>query len=88
MPCVLPVISLKIFGFVSEAGIEPKKAFRLSMAFSLGIIGCFAALAAIVVLLQTAGAQIGWGFQFQDSRFIVLISCLVFFFFLNMFGVF
>ena len=59
MPCVLPVISLKIFGFVSEAGTEPKKAFRLSMAFALGIIGCFAALAAIVVLLRTAGAQIG-----------------------------
>ncbi|HTC13268.1 MAG TPA: protein-disulfide reductase DsbD domain-containing protein, partial [Chthoniobacterales bacterium] len=67
MPCVLPVISLKIFGFVSEAGTEPKKAFRLSMAFALGIIGCFSALAAIVVLLQAAGAQVGWGFQFQDS---------------------
>jgi thiol:disulfide interchange protein len=88
MPCVLPVISLKIFGFVSEAGIEPQKAFRLSMAFALGIIGCFAALAAIVVLLQTAGAQIGWGFQFQDSRFIVLIACLVFAFALNLFGVY
>ena len=88
MPCVLPVISLKIFGFVSEAGMEPKKAFRLSMAFSLGIIGCFAALAAIVVLLQTAGAQVGWGFQFQDPRFILFISCLVFAFALNLFGVF
>jgi len=88
MPCVLPVISLKIFGFVSEAGTEPKKAFRLSMAFALGIIGCFAALAAIVVLLRTAGAQIGWGFQFQDYRFILVISCLVFAFALNLFGVF
>jgi thiol:disulfide interchange protein len=88
MPCVLPVISLKIFGFVSEAGMDPKKAFRLSMAFSLGIIGCFAALAAIVVLLRAAGAQIGWGFQFQDPRFIFLISCLVFAFSLNLFGVF
>src|ERR1700731_3250576 len=47
MPCVLPVISLKIFGFVSEAGDRPKKAFWLSTAFSLGIIGCFTALAAI-----------------------------------------
>jgi thiol:disulfide interchange protein/DsbC/DsbD-like thiol-disulfide interchange protein len=88
MPCVLPVISLKIFGFVSEAGMQPKKAFRLSMAFSLGIIGCFAALAVLVVLLRAAGAQIGWGFQFQDYRFIILISCLVFAFALNLFGVF
>ncbi len=76
MPCVLPVISLKIFGFVSEAGERPEKAFWLSMAFSLGIISCFAVLAAIVILLRAAGTQVGWGFQFQDYRFIVLISCL------------
>ena len=88
MPCVLPVISLKIFGFVSEAGERPEKAFWLSMAFSLGIISCFAALAAIVILLRAAGTQVGWGFQFQDYRFIVLISCLVFAFALNLFGVY
>ena len=88
MPCVLPVISLKIFGFVSEAGERPEKAFWLSMAFSLGIISCFAVLAAIVILLRAAGGQVGWGFQFQDDRFIVLISCLVFAFALNLFGVY
>jgi thiol:disulfide interchange protein/DsbC/DsbD-like thiol-disulfide interchange protein len=88
MPCVLPVISLKIFGFVSEAGQQPDKAFRLSMAFSLGILFCFAVLAVIVILLQAAGTQVGWGFQFQDYRFIVLISCLVFAFALNLFGVY
>ena len=88
MPCVLPVISLKIFGFVSEAGERPEKAFWLSMAFSLGIISCFAVLAAIVILLRAAGTQVGWGFQFQDYRFIVLISCLVFAFALNLFGVY
>jgi thiol:disulfide interchange protein len=88
MPCVLPVISLKIFGFVSEAGERPEKAFRLSLAFSLGIISCFATLAAIVILLRAAGAQVGWGFQFQDYRFIVFIACLVFAFALNLFGVY
>jgi thiol:disulfide interchange protein DsbD len=88
MPCVLPVISLKVFGFVSEAGNHPGKAFRLSMAFSLGIISCFAVLAAIVILLRTAGTQVGWGFQFQDDRFVIFISCLVFAFALNLFGVY
>lgn len=88
MPCVLPVISLKIFGFVSEAGERPEKTFWLSMAFSMGIISCFAVLAAVVILLRAAGAQVGWGFQFQDYRFIVLISCLVFAFALNLFGVY
>jgi thiol:disulfide interchange protein/DsbC/DsbD-like thiol-disulfide interchange protein len=88
MPCVLPVISLKIFGFVSEAGERPDKAFRLSTAFSLGILFCFTVLALIVILLRAAGTGVGWGFQFQDYRFIVLISCLVFAFALNLFGVY
>jgi thiol:disulfide interchange protein/DsbC/DsbD-like thiol-disulfide interchange protein len=88
MPCVLPVISLKIFGFVSEAGERPAKAFRLSMAFSFGILICFAALAVIVILLRAAGTQVGWGFQFQDYRFVVVISCLLFGFALNLFGVY
>jgi thiol:disulfide interchange protein/DsbC/DsbD-like thiol-disulfide interchange protein len=88
MPCVLPVISLKIFGFVREGGERPDKVFRLSMAFSAGILGCFALLAIVVILLRAAGAQVGWGFQFQDSRFVTLIACLVFAFALNLFGVF
>jgi thiol:disulfide interchange protein/DsbC/DsbD-like thiol-disulfide interchange protein len=88
MPCVLPVISLKIFGFVSEAGERPEKAFRLSLAFSLGILVSFAVLACVVILIRATGAQVGWGFQFQDDRFIVLISCLVFAFALNLFGVY
>jgi thiol:disulfide interchange protein DsbD len=88
MPCVLPVISLKIFGFVSEAGERPQNAFWLSMAFALGILVCFAVLALVVVLVRAAGAQVGWGFQFQDDRFIVSISCLVFAFALNLFGVY
>jgi thiol:disulfide interchange protein len=88
MPCVLPVISLKIFGFVSEAGERPEKAFRLSMVFSLGILICFAVLAFVVILVRATGTQVGWGFQFQDDRFIVLISCLVFAFALNLFGVY
>jgi thiol:disulfide interchange protein DsbD len=88
MPCVLPVISLKIFGFVSEAGERPQKAFWLSMAFALGILVCFAVLAFVVILVRATGAQVGWGFQFQDDRFIVAISCLVFAFALNLFGVY
>jgi thiol:disulfide interchange protein/DsbC/DsbD-like thiol-disulfide interchange protein len=88
MPCVLPVISLKIFGFVSEAGERPDKAFKLALVFSAGILGCFAVLAAIVTFFRAIGAQVGWGFQFQDYRFVLAIACLVFAFALNLFGVF
>src|SRR5260370_37609714 len=58
------------------------------MVFSFGILICFAVLAVIVVLLRVVGMQVGWGFQFQDYRFIVLIACLVFAFALNLFGVY
>ncbi|MBV8213642.1 MAG: thioredoxin family protein [Verrucomicrobia bacterium] len=88
MPCVLPVISLKIFGFVSEAGERPDKAFRLALVFSAGIMSCFAVLAAIVTFFRAVGAEVGWGFQFQDYRFVLVIACLVFAFALNLFGVF
>src|ERR1700757_3510786 len=88
MPCVLPVISLKIFGLVSEAGERPDKAFKLALVFSAGILGCFAVLAAIVTFFRAIGAQVGWGFQFQDYRFVLAIACLVFAFALNLFGVF
>ena len=88
MPCVLPVISLKIFGFVSEAGERPDKAFRLALVFSAGILSCFAVLAGIVTFFRAIGAQVGWGFQFQDYRFVLAISCLVFAFALNLFGVY
>lgn len=88
MPCVLPVISLKIFGFVKDAGEHPEKAFRLALAFSAGILSCFALLAVIVSILRGVGAEVGWGFQFQDYRFVLGIACLVFAFALNLFGVF
>jgi thiol:disulfide interchange protein len=88
MPCVLPVISLKIFGFVSEAGDRPDKAFRLALAFAAGILACFGLLAVAVVLLRGAGANVGWGFQFQDERFVLVIACIVFAFALNLLGVY
>ncbi|MBV9392688.1 MAG: thioredoxin family protein, partial [Verrucomicrobia bacterium] len=86
MPCVLPVISLKVFGFVKDSGRQ--NAFRLSLAFASGIMVCFAVLAVLVILIRAAGVQVGWGFQFQDSRFVLFIACLVFAFALNMFGVY
>lgn len=88
MPCVLPVISLKIFGFVSEAGEEPRKIVRLALAFVAGVLASFLVLAVVVCGLKAAGGQIGWGFQFQDYRFIFVLSLLIFVFALNLFGVF
>ena len=88
MPCVLPVIALKIFGLMKMSGNEPKKVKRLGWAFSAGILFSFLVLALIVVLLQFAGSQVGWGFQFQEPLFVIAMAAVVFAFGLSLFGVY
>ena len=88
MPCVLPVIALKVFGLVKIAGDQPQKIKRLGWFFSLGILASFVALAVLVIVLQAAGQQVGWGFQFQEPLFVITMSAVVFAFGLNLFGVY
>ena len=89
MPCVLPVISLKIFGFIAQAGESPAKILRHGLAFAAGIFVWFLGLAVLVIALKSGGAQVTWGaFQFQNPYFVIGLSVLVFLFALNLFGVF
>jgi thiol:disulfide interchange protein/DsbC/DsbD-like thiol-disulfide interchange protein len=88
MPCVLPVISLKIFSFVSQAGQEPRRVFRLGLAFVAGVFVFFLALAVLAIALHSAGKQFFWGMQFADPRLFIGLIALVVVFALAMFGVF
>ena len=88
MPCVLPVIALKIFGFVKQAGTEPQRVFRLGLAFVAGVFTFFLALAAIAVALNSSGRDLSWGSQFQNPYFLAGIIALIFVFGLNLLGVF
>jgi thiol:disulfide interchange protein DsbD len=88
MPCVLPVISLKIFGFIRQAGESPWRIFTHGLSFFAGICTWFLGLGVLIVLLKNSGAQVTWAFQFQNPWFIWLIAILVFVFALNLFGVF
>lgn len=88
MPCVLPVVALKIFGLVKMAGDRPERITRLGWAFSAGILFSFLVLALLVVLLQLAGEQVGWGFQFQEPLFVIAMAAIVFAFGLSLFGVY
>src|SRR5437870_8830437 len=89
MPCVLPVISLKIFGFIQHAGRSRQKIFRSGIAFAAGIFAWFVALALLLIALKAAGHQITWGgFQFTNSYFVLALSVVVLVFALNLFGVF
>ena len=89
MPCVLPVISLKLFSFISQAGESPRRILLHGMAFAAGIFAWFLGLAVLVITLKSTGSQVTWGaFQFQNPWFVVGLSLLVFLFALNLFGVF
>lgn len=89
MPCVLPVISLKIFSFIAQAGESPKRIFRHGLAFAAGVFSWFLGLGLLVIALKAGGSQVTWGaFQFQNPYFVVGVSVLVFLFALNLFGVF
>jgi thiol:disulfide interchange protein len=88
MPCVLPVISLKIFGFIQQAGQSRQKILRSGLAFAAGIFVWFVGLALILIALKAAGHQITWALQFTNPYFVLFMSALVLVFALNLFGVF
>ena len=89
MPCVLPVISLKIFGFIQQAGQSRRKVLRSGIAFTAGIFAWFVGLALLLIILKGAGRDVTWGgFQFTNAYFVLVLSVIVLVFALNLFGVF
>jgi thiol:disulfide interchange protein len=88
MPCVLPVLSIKVLGFVNQAGEDPKRVFRLGLVFAAGVYVSFLILASLVVGVQLAGASVGWGFQLQEPRFLIVVSAVILAFALSLLGVF
>lgn len=83
MPCVLPVISLKILGFVQQAGGDRGRTFRMGLVYAAGIMASFAVLA---VLMVSAG--LAWGGLMQSPSFLVGMSAVVFAFALSLLGVY
>ncbi|HEY5751802.1 MAG TPA: protein-disulfide reductase DsbD domain-containing protein [Chthoniobacterales bacterium] len=88
MPCVLPVISLKIFSFVRQSGESRQRVFKMGLAFSAGMFAWFLGLALVLLILRSAGVEITWAQQFQSPWFNIGISVLIFLFALNLFGVY
>jgi suppressor for copper-sensitivity B len=88
MPCVLPVISLKILSLISH-GSSSRSIIRLNfLATALGIIFSFLLLGITLISLKLAGSTVGWGIQFQYPWFIVGLTIIVIFFAFNLWGVF
>ncbi len=88
MPCVFPVLSVKILGFAEEAGGEANAMRRHGLLFGAGVLGSMWILAGGLLALRAAGSQIGWGFQLQSPVFIALMTMLFFGIGLNLLGAF
>ncbi|HTL16436.1 MAG TPA: thioredoxin family protein, partial [Patescibacteria group bacterium] len=88
MPCVLPVIALKILGFVGQAKDNPRRARYLGLVYAAGVLVSFLALAGLVLGIKAAGHKAGWGLQFSSPYFLVVMTVLVTLIALNLFGVF
>ncbi|HEV8579634.1 MAG TPA: thioredoxin family protein [Thermoanaerobaculia bacterium] len=88
MPCVLPVLSLKIFGLVRSAGQGRSEVTRGTLATATGILVSFLVMALAAIAARTAGAAVGWGVQFQRPGFVALLAVVVVLFCLNLWGLF
>ena len=88
MPCVLPVLSLKVFGLVQSAGRGRREVVRGALMTALGILVSFWALAGAAAAGKAAGAAVGWGIQFQEPVFVALLTVVVLLFCLNLWGLF
>ncbi|NVJ90078.1 MAG: thioredoxin family protein [Methylocystaceae bacterium] len=88
MPCVLPVLSLKVLGLVSHGGGNPKTVRWSFLASGAGILFSFLVLAGVLIAMKAGGASIGWGIQFQQPLFLIALCLVVILFACNMWGFF
>jgi thiol:disulfide interchange protein DsbD len=88
MPCVFPVLSLKILGFVQQSGDDKSRVRKHGFAFGIGVLLSFWVLASALLLVRAGGGGAGWGFQLQSPIFVAALSLLLFGVGLNLLGAF
>ena len=88
MPCVFPVLGIKILGFVNQAGADRRKVTMHGLVFALGVLVSFWMLAGALLVLRAGGRELGWGFQLQEPGFVFVLAALLLVFALNLSGLF
>ena len=88
MPCVLPVLSIKVVSLVKHANLTRGEIAAAGLATTAGILASFWGLAGVAVAARNAGAAVGWGLHFQQPAFVALLAVVVVLFSLNMWGIF
>ncbi len=89
MPCVLPVLTLKLYSLVEQTDITTRERRTAGVAYTVGIVASFLALAITIIVLRVVfGMDVDWGFQFQYPPYVAALATVVFVFGLSLFGVF
>ena len=88
MPCVFPVLGIKIMGFVNQSGNDKAKVVQHGLVFTAGVLVSFWALAGLLLALRAGGSQLGWGFQLQSPAFVFGMAAFLLVFALNLSGLF
>ncbi|NBT85021.1 MAG: hypothetical protein EBT45_00745 [Alphaproteobacteria bacterium] len=88
MPCVLPVLSLKLLSLLHYKGLMQNQLIKHATFFACGVLSSFWAVAGILAILKSQGQQLGWGFQLQSSTFVAFLSVTFLLLAMNMWGVF
>jgi suppressor for copper-sensitivity B len=86
MPCVLPVLSIKLLGAVKHGGRNNREVRQSFLASVAGILSFFVLLAGLTMAAKSAGQAVGWGFHFQSPEFLTFLALLVLLFAANMLG--
>ncbi len=87
MPCVFPVLSIKVLSLVKQAGDTPSRVRLHGLAYTAGVLASFLALAGLLIALKAGGAGIGWGFQLQSPIMVAGLAYLLFAMGLSLSGV-
>jgi len=88
MPCVFPVLGIKVLGFVKQAGAERRHVIQHGLVFTAGVLVSMWTLVGVLQSLRAAGAQLGWGFQLQEPAFVLGLAIFFLLFALSLSGVF
>ena len=88
MPCVFPILSIKVMNFMQMAGHDSRRVKMHGWVFGLGVLLSFLVLAGLLLLLRAGGQELGWGFQLQTPAFIAFMAFLMFGLGLSLMGLF
>lgn len=88
MPCVFPVVTIKVLSFVEQARGKPAKLRAHGLAFAAGVMVSFWVVAGILLVLRAQGEALGWGYQLQSPPVVAALALLFFVLALNLSGLF